>query len=244
MKRILTLLLLSPVALVSCKSGNDRIDKDTSPFLSYELNPQCQQLAFFLKNGQNENFETFNRLRTELLHENLELVFAMNGGMFTKEYAPVGIYIEEGILLSPLDTTESESGNFYLQPNGVFYLTRDNIPGICTTESFKLTDEINFATQSGPMLLVNDTIHPAFNQGSVNKQIRNGVGILPNGHLLFVLSKTEINFYDFAAFFKQKGCKNALYLDGYVSRAYLPSQNWIQTDEKFGVIIAETALKK
>ncbi|PUV23912.1 phosphodiester glycosidase family protein [Sphingobacterium athyrii] len=34
--------------------------------------------------------------------------------------------------------------------------------------------------------------------------------------------KKKINFYSLAQFFKQSGCVNALYLDGYVSRAYLP----------------------
>lgn len=53
------------------------------------------------------------------------------------------------------------------------------------------------------------------------------------------MSKQKINFYDFATFFKNKGCENALYLDGYVSRIYLPSKNWKQLDGNFGVIIAE-----
>ena len=39
---------------------------------------------------------------------------------------------------------------------------------------------------------------------------------------------------------KSWGVKNALYLDGFVSRAYLPQQNWTQTDGNFGVIIGVT----
>ena len=54
------------------------------------------------------------------------------------------------------------------------------------------------------------------------------------------MSKEEINFYDFANYFKTLGCKNALYLDGFVSRTYLPGQNWIQKDGNFGVIIGVT----
>ncbi|WP_370526749.1 phosphodiester glycosidase family protein [Flavobacterium sp. MDT1-60] len=52
--------------------------------------------------------------------------------------------------------------------------------------------------------------------------------------------KKEINFYDFANYFKSLGCKNALYLDGFVSRAYVPSEKWIQTDGNFGVLFAVT----
>jgi uncharacterized protein YigE (DUF2233 family) len=51
------------------------------------------------------------------------------------------------------------------------------------------------------------------------------------------MSKEGINFYDFAEYFQALGCRNALYLDGYVSRTYLPSENWIQTDGNFAVII-------
>lgn len=72
---------------------------------------------------------------------------------------------------------------------------------------------------------------------SANVNIRNGVGILPDGNVLFAMSKTEVNFYDFARFFKDKGCTNALYLDGFVSRAYAPSENWQQIDGNFGVMI-------
>ena len=51
------------------------------------------------------------------------------------------------------------------------------------------------------------------------------------------MSKQEVSFYDFAKYFKKIGCENALYLDGFVSRTYLPEKNWIQTDGNFGVII-------
>jgi uncharacterized protein YigE (DUF2233 family) len=54
------------------------------------------------------------------------------------------------------------------------------------------------------------------------------------------MSKDSITLYDFADFFKGVGCKNALYLDGFVSRTYLPKKNWEQLDGNFGVIIAET----
>ncbi|MDI3322021.1 phosphodiester glycosidase family protein [Pinibacter soli] len=63
--------------------------------------------------------------------------------------------------------------------------------------------------------------------------------ILPN-KIIFAMSKKEINLYDFANYFKSIGCKNALYLDGFVSRTYLPEKNWIQTDGDFGVIIGVT----
>jgi uncharacterized protein YigE (DUF2233 family) len=111
---------------------------------------------------------------------------------------------------------------------------------ICLTEDFINTGKIKYATQSGPMLVINGEIHSAFKENSTNLNIRNGVGILPNNEILFAMSKKEINFHDFAAYFKKMGCKNALYLDGFVSRTYLPEKRWIQTDGDFGVIIGVT----
>jgi uncharacterized protein YigE (DUF2233 family) len=87
------------------------------------------------------------------------------------------------------------------------------------------------------MLVIDHVIHPSFRKGSENLNIRNGVGILPDGKVLMAISKVPVNLYDFALYFKNAGCKNALYLDGFVSRIYDPSRNILSGDEKFGVMI-------
>jgi uncharacterized protein YigE (DUF2233 family) len=137
--------------------------------------------------------------------------------------------------------TSIGSGNFYLEPNGIFYVTAEGRGLVCTTEQFPDDESsIVYATQSGPMLIIEGKMHPAFKPGSTNLTIRNGVGVLSNGHVVFAMSKKAINFYDFARHFQELGCRNALYLDGFVSRAYLPEQNWIQTTGDLGVIIGVT----
>ena len=87
------------------------------------------------------------------------------------------------------------------------------------------------------MLLVNSQIHPSFIKGSKNLNIRNGVGILPNNKIIFAMSEQEVNLFDFALYFQKLGCVNALYLDGFVSRTYLPSKKVLHTDGNFGVMI-------
>lgn len=42
------------------------------------------------------------------------LVFAMNGGMFTPEYPPVGLYVENGKEITPLKKMNNPSVNFGL----------------------------------------------------------------------------------------------------------------------------------
>jgi len=89
------------------------------------------------------------------------------------------------------------------------------------------------------MLLIDGIYHQKLIKGSTNLHIRNGVGILPNGAVMFAMSKEKVNFYDLATLFKQNGCRNALYLDGFVSQTYLPSSDWVQLQGRFGVIIGE-----
>ena len=44
-----------------------------------------------------------------------------------------------------------------------------------------------------------------------------------SGKVIFAISKQQVNFYEFASFLRELGCVNALYLDGTVSRMYLPA---------------------
>jgi uncharacterized protein YigE (DUF2233 family) len=210
---------------------------DYEKILFTTINPTVQKINFYWNNSQGNPIGSIGKLKTQVEKEGKTLLFAMNGGMFNRDFSPQGLYIENFKMLANIDTGSGE-GNFYLKPNGIFYLTDKKQAIICTTPDFVLNKNIKYATQSGPMLLVDGVIHPAFKEGSNNLNIRNGVGVLPNNQVVFAMSKEEINFYDFAAFFQKMGCKNALYLDGFVSRAYLPEKNWIQTDGRFGVMIA------
>lgn len=205
----------------------------------YQVNPKKEQVALYWKNEKNKNFGSLNNLKFWLDKNNKELLFAMNGGMYKRDYSPQGLFIQEGNIKSPIDTTTA-SGNFYLKPNGIFYITNEKEAFVCKTEDYISNKNIQYATQSGPMLVVDGEIHKAFSKKSTNLNIRNGVGVLLNNDILFVMSKKEINFYEFAEYFKKLGCKNALYLDGFVSRVYCPKENWEQKDGNFGVIIGVT----
>lgn len=213
------------------------------PFVSYIADPKKQEINLYWKNEQGHNFGSIGNLKRWLAKKNKTLIFATNGGMYKPDRTPQGLYIEKQKTLSSLDSSNN-SGNFYLKPNGVFYLTTENLAFVCKTENFYNNGSIKFATQSGPMLVVDGQIHPAFKKGSSNLNIRNGVGILPNNKVVFAMSKKELSFYDFANYFKSMGCKNALYLDGLVSRTYLPAKKWTETDGDFGVIIGITSNAK
>lgn len=224
------------IVLFVCSGATKTQEKDLR-FLSFVTDPS--NIKFYWKDDNGQIFRNIQNLKQFIEAKNQELKFAMNGGMYMKDNSPQGLFIQNNTTLTPLDTL-SGAGNFYLKPNGVFYLTNDNQAVVCRSKDFIDNGQISFATQSGPMLLIDGQIHQAFKKGSVNLNIRNGVGILPNNKVVFAMSKQEVNFYDFTEFFINMGCKNALYLDGFVSRTYLPDENWKQLDGNFGVIIGVT----
>jgi len=166
------------------------------------------------------------------------LCMAMNGGMYTEDQGPLGLFVERGKVRSAVNRATGLHGNFYLAPNGIFFLTRKGRAGVCRTADYAKQRGVWWATQSGPMLVVDDRIHPKFTRGSANVNIRNGVGILPDGRVLFGISTVPVSFWDFAEAFRQQGCKNALYLDGAVSRMWCPAVGTWDKGGAFGVIIA------
>ena len=238
MKNILfTLLLLSSIILYAFTQDTFHRNK----IISYTTSPK--NISFYHKNSKGIPYSNFKTLQTYLSSQNKHLKFAMNGGMYLRNLSPQGLYIENGKRIKGIDRAQDSYGNFYMQPNGIFYITKEKKAHVISTKEFKDSDTINYATQSGPMLVIDGKIHHKFMPNSKNVHIRNGVGILPNGNLLFAISSHKINFYNFATFFKQHGCKNALYLDGFVSRIYLPEQDITNQDGLFGIIIGEEANK-
>ena len=110
---------------------------------------QEQDLKLYWRNDQGQLFRSLGNLKAWLDTRGEKLVFAMNAGMFKADNSPQGLFIQAGKIISPLDTTTA-SGNFYLKPNGVFYITNERKGIICPTEQFVYHRAIRYATQSGP----------------------------------------------------------------------------------------------
>jgi uncharacterized protein YigE (DUF2233 family) len=235
-KKLALIAALSIILVMAVYSFTIRKSPDDDRIISYIADPRKQDIQLYWKDENGQLLKSIQNLKDHLQHKNRKLVFAMNGGMFMTNNAPLGLFIQQQRVVTALNTASGE-GNFYLKPNGVFFIASTGKAGVCTSGEFTNNGKVRWATQSGPMLLINGAIHPAFKEGSTNLNIRNGVGILPDNRIVFAMSNGEINFYDFAMFFKDMGCKNALYLDGFVSRMYLPEKGQLQTDGDFGVII-------
>ena len=199
-----------------CRS--ERFEEASYTVCSFDL--ERADLRMFWRSAEGTPYATFEALGAALSRHGLTLQFAMNGGMYGDDLSPIGLLIENGKELHPANTTEvqGEPGsipNFYKKPNGVFYLT-DGEAGVMTTEAFlKSRPAADFATQSGPMLVIDNEIHPAFIVGSSDRKQRNGVGACSPTEVHFAISEGRVNFHDFARFFRDRlGCANALFLDG------------------------------
>jgi uncharacterized protein YigE (DUF2233 family) len=102
-----------------------------------------------------------------------------------------------------------------MKPNGVFYV-HGEIAGILETRAFlKQRPQVDFATQSGPMLVMDGKMHSRFVRNGGSRKYRAGVGSRDPNSVVFAISESEISFAEFAQLFRDKLlCKNALFLDG------------------------------
>ena len=152
------------------------------------------------------------------------LSFAMNAGMYDQDQAPVGLYVEEGREMKGVSTANGP-GNFHLKPNGIFYVKGERVGVLDTARYLRAKLKPDFATQSGPMLVIDGRIHPKISQDGPSQKIRNGVGVRDDGRTaVFAISERPVSFGAFARLFKDDlGCKNALFLDGSVSSLYAPA---------------------
>lgn len=170
-------------------------------------------------------YGSFTRVNAALEAEGKTLGFAMNAGMYHRDLAPVGLYIENGVETARLITSDGP-GNFGLLPNGVFCIA--DTFRIIESRAFKAEQPAcRFATQSGPMLILNGDLHPKLLPGSDSTFVRNGVGVSADGtRAVFAISDDAVNFHAFARLFRDElGLSDALYFDGNISRLYAPDLN-------------------
>ncbi len=187
-------------------------------YLRCQIDPSEDKISLHLKDEGGENYGSISALR-RALSEHKPMALAMNGGMYHEDGRPVGLYIEKGKEFAPL-VTQRGPGNFGLLPNGVFCASDDGVKVVESLRFERENPQCQFATQSGPMLVIDGELHPRFLKDSDSRFVRNGVGV-KDGQVYFVISKRPVSFYEFGSYFRdQLGTPNALYLDGKVSQLY------------------------
>lgn len=183
------------------------------------------RLQLFWGDDQQQPLKSFAELDRWLARSGQHLQFAMNAGMFKPDLSPVGLCVIGRHELTPLNLRDG-AGNFFLKPNGVFLLTTNGAQVVESSRYREMRGAVEFATQSGPLLLRKGGLHPAFRPDSNSRYLRNGVGLRDPHTVLFAITEDPVSFHEFAVFFRDTlGCPDALYLDGAISSLYLADAN-------------------
>ena len=231
-RALAALALLSGAAVASAaevpENGCAHLVFEQARFVVCRFDVRQMSLRLWHADEKGKPFRHFRRLRAWLRKRGQRLAFAMNAGMFTPEYAPAGLYIENGVLKKKINLRKGY-GNFHLLPNGVFWIDEQRA-GVMESHAFDAAFRSGrlrprFATQSGPMLVIDGQLHPKFRAGSDSRKIRNGVGVRKDGQtVFFAIARDPVNFYTFARLFRDVlETPDALFLDGGISQIHAPA---------------------
>ncbi len=198
------------------------LKQDGRSYTICRFDPKTDDLRLFWRAPDGEPLGSFEAAAATLKGGE-KLVFAMNAGMYDPNYAPVGLYVEKGVELRRANT-RGGAGNFHLKPNGVFFIGAGQAGVMETSHFLSARPAASYATQSGPMLVLNGKIHPRIQADGISAKTRNGVGVDSEGLVVFAISNEPVTFYEFASLFRDAlHCDNALFLDGSVSALYAPN---------------------
>jgi len=213
---VLTLTLLSNASAVEFST----VEVTGKRVTVCVVNVRKERLQLFHRDETGQPFKRLDHLAAWLQARGQKLVFAMNAGMYHGDFSSVGLFVSEEKQIVPLNTANGY-GNFFLKPNGVFAITEQGAKIIESSDYPKIQERVIVATQSGPLLVREGKIHPAFNAKSASLLFRNGVGVPSPDIAIFAISETPLNFYEFATLFRDKlHCSNALFFDGTISSLY------------------------
>ena len=208
------------------------------PYTLCHVDSGSEDLRLFLYDEDERPFGNFGRLDQALSAGGERLAFAMNAGMYHPDRAPVGHYVEDNEQYRGVIST-SGPGNFGLLPNGIFCIG-DGRADVIETRRFEAeSPSCRYATQSGPMLVIDGELHPRFLEDSDSRYIRNGVGTSEDGtKTIFAISERPVTFHEFGRLFRDAlEMPQALFLDGNISRLYAPAIRRADLGRPLGPIV-------
>lgn len=226
---LLPLLLL--FAMPGCTPSAQALDSGELAFEGQNyrvvhINLKHEKLTLHWRDPHSDQpFGSIENLRQWGAARGRHLLFAANAGIYDRQFAPLGLYVENGKTLVPLNLAHGNpaSGNFSLLPNGVFVVYPNGRAAVRTTAAFKADGkQAELATQSGPMLLIDGKLNKQFIDDSSSLKWRSGVCARTPTEVIFAVSEAPVNFHTFGRLFRDKlGCRDALYLDGSISQLYV-----------------------
>ncbi len=218
-KPVLKSLLLATTLVCTAGAGQETVTRNGIRYRICTAGPEKIRIVW--KDGDGKQLRDFPTAKKFLEAKGDKPLLLMNGGIFEPGQIPSGLLVQEAKQLLPVNRNDGE-GNFFLKPNGVFLIS-DKGPRVIPTGKYPPAGEtVSYAVQSGPLLLDEGKIHPAFNANSDSRLHRNGVGVTGEGLVILAISDPKgrkfPNLHEFAELFRSLGCRNALFLDGDISQ--------------------------
>jgi uncharacterized protein YigE (DUF2233 family) len=209
-----------------------------SRFVVCTFDARRQDMRLHSRASAGGYLRSFAELQRQLGRDARNVRFAMNAGMFNDVGAPIGLYVQGGEEQKSISLADGP-GNFHLKPNGVFWQGEDGALHIETSESYAMELRTpRWATQSGPMLVIDGELHPRFAEDGNSRLVRNGVGLRDSRTAYFVISSGMVSFGRFARFFRDElNCRNALFFDGAVSSLWAPSMGRHDDNHQLGPMV-------
>jgi uncharacterized protein YigE (DUF2233 family) len=233
--RSLALMGLASLS-IGCAAPADAVEGrdvvfDSQSYYVVTVDTRHEDIELAWRNpDNNQPFAGIEALKAWNASKGRALSFATNAGIYDREFRPLGLYVENGKTLVPLNLAHGNprSGNFSLLPNGVFAVYEDGTAKVSTTEAYRAAARRpRWATQSGPMLVIDGEVNTQFDNGSDSMKWRSGVCAKTDHEVIFVVSRAPVNFHAFARLFRDGlGCRDALFLDGTISQAWTPAAGY------------------
>ena len=167
-------------------------------------------------------YRSFAALEASLGQRSEQVQFAMNGGMFDKEGHAIGLSIEDGRELHPINV---RNGPRQFPPQAQWGVPRPPRRPRRSRREHRLRalPRRRLRDAIGADAVIDGEIHPTFEVDGPSRYERNGVGIDPKGQPVFAISQEGVSFGKFGRLFRDRlGARNALYLDGSVSSLWNP----------------------
>ncbi|MFT4640898.1 MAG: hypothetical protein ACI8T1_004231 [Verrucomicrobiales bacterium] len=230
MKLVMLGWIFSMAATAGLLAGEERkVTFHDVRFRTYEIDPSKEKLELIWRDEKGKPYKNLRTAQKAFAAKGRPLKFITNGGIYETDGKPLGLHVEEGIELVPLNKKFVKDGqpgwgNFYLEPGGVFSLDQDGKATVEETRAYarkKSAVPPRIACQSGPILVHRGEIHRKFRKGSKNVRYRNGVGVRKDGSIVFAICADGevVNLHSFAELFHDRlGCPSALFLDADVSK--------------------------
>jgi len=212
------------------------LGQNSEAMIIYSFSLETHELHLFTY--QEDELGTLETAQEYLTDLDKELVFATNGAIFDKGFSHLGLMVQNNVQLSELNTNEGE-GNFFFQPNGVFFIV-DGQAQILSTEDYAVSEPSpKLAFQSGPLLIIDSTVNPDFSADSESRFTRGGICFTTSEEIVLAVSLEKMSLYEFSEGLLELNCTNVLYLDGTIT-GYIFADNGFNKQRTYASILAVT----